>query len=158
MFTRNEYKDIVVQNLIYCRSNKGLLIYAWVLMTNHLHLIVGRNGTMDIENIIRDFKKYTAVKITRAIEQNPLESRRHWILPLFREAALKSNKHVRCKFWTEGFHPIELNTNYLIDQKLDYIHMNPVKTGVVNEPESYKYSSAVDYAGGTGMIELCYLT
>ena len=76
VFTRQLYKDIVLDSLRFCQKEKGLIIYAWCLMTNHIHLIVGRNGTETIGSIIRDFKKYTAVHICRAIANNPSESRK----------------------------------------------------------------------------------
>jgi len=50
--------------------------------------------------------------------------------------------------------PIELNTNEMLDQKLDYLHDNPVVSGFVNEPEHWRYSSAMDYAGGKGLLEV----
>lgn len=92
-FTRPLYKDIIVDSLQYCQREKGLDIYAWCLMTNHLHLIAGRNGNTKLEDIIRDFKKYTSVHICRQIEENDGESRKKWLLWIFRETAKKSNKH-----------------------------------------------------------------
>lgn len=157
VFTRPVYKDIIVESLVYCQVNKGLEIYAWCIMTNHIHLIVGRNGDSSIEDIIRDFKKFTSVKICREIENNLKESRRDWLLWIFKRTAEKSNKHQKYQFWQRDFHPIELNTNHLMDQKLQYIHNNPVKAGIVNEPEDYRYSSAIDYSGGRGMLTLKYI-
>ena len=70
VFTRNEYKDILLESLRFCQERKGLEIYAWVIMTNHIHLIIGsREGKLS--DIIRDFKKYTSVQVIKAIEQNP---------------------------------------------------------------------------------------
>jgi hypothetical protein len=146
VFTRNEYRDLVVESLKHCQAEKGLEIYAWVIMTNHLHLIVGTNDN-DIEDTIRDFKKYTSVHVCRAIESNPTESRREWMLRLFRQHAHESSKHVKHKFWQDDFHPIGLATNAMIDQRLDYIHNNPVRAGWVYKPEDYVYSSAAAYAG-----------
>ena len=83
VFTRQLYKDLIVDSLRFCQKEKGLIIYAWCLMTNHIHLIVGRNGTETIGSIIRDFKKFTAVHICRAIENNGSESRRLWMLRIF---------------------------------------------------------------------------
>src|SRR5688500_3319325 len=87
VFTRQEYRDILFESLKFCQAEKGLVIYAWCLMTNHLHMIVGRNAAFGIDEIIRDFKKYTSVQICRAIESNPRESRRNWMLSIFRAAA-----------------------------------------------------------------------
>ncbi len=157
VFTRPIYKDVIVDSLAHCQANKGLEIYAWCIMTNHIHLIVGRKGQSTIEQIIRDFKKFTSVKLCNDIENNPGESRGAWLLWIFKKAAEKSNKHQKYQFWQRDFHPIELNTNYLMDQKLEYIHLNPVKAGIVNEPEHYLYSSAVDYSGGKGLLPLKFI-
>ncbi len=70
-------------------------------MTNHIHLIVGRNGTETIGSIIRDMKKYTAVHICRAIANNPSESRKVWMLNIFAQAASNSRKHQKYKFWED---------------------------------------------------------
>lgn len=113
---------------------------------------------MGMEEIIRDLKKYTATHICKAIESNPQESRREWMLGLFRSYGAKTGKHHKYKFWQGEFHPIELNTNKMMDDRLQYIHYNPVEAGIVYEPESYLYSSAVDY--GTkrkGFLEIEYI-
>lgn len=145
VFTRNMYTDLILESLRYCKRDKGLEIYGWVIMSNHVHLIVGRNGEENIEHIIRDFKKYTSVHICKAIEENRQESRKQWMLKIFSQAAARSNKHIKYKFWQNEYHPIELSTNELMDQKLEYIHNNPVVSGIVDDPVSYLYSSARDY-------------
>ncbi len=76
VFSRSIYKDIVVESLRYCQKEKGLEIYGWIIMSNHIHLIVGRNEKNKIEEIIRDFKKHASVHICRTIENNTLESRK----------------------------------------------------------------------------------
>jgi len=146
VFTRNIYKDLIVESLAYCQKEKGLEIYGWCIMSNHLHLIIGRSRDIKMEDIIRDFKKYTSMQICKAIEENMLESRKRWMLKLFSNAADKSKKHVKYKFWQNEYHPIELNTNNMMDQKLAYLHNNPVKAGIVDEPAAYTYSSARDYS------------
>ena len=73
-------------------------------MTNHVHLIIGRRGEFKIEEIVRDFKKFTSVHIIRAIENNTVESRKDWMLGLFKSAALDSKKHINYKFWQNDYH------------------------------------------------------
>jgi putative transposase len=157
VFTRQQHKEIIVDSLRFCQQQKGLVLYAWCLMTNHIHLIVGRKGEEKIEEIIRDFKKYTSVFICRAIQANPMESRKSWMLGIFREAAFNSKKHQKFKFWQNDYHPVELSTNEIMDQKLEYVHENPVKEGFVDKPEDYLYSSARDYAGSKGLLEIEFL-
>ncbi|WP_424964142.1 REP-associated tyrosine transposase [Ekhidna sp.] len=157
VFTRPVYKEIIIENLKYCQEHKGLEIYAWCLMSNHIHLIVGRNGQEKIQNIVRDFKKYTSVKLIKAIKENPQESRREWLLWMFRKLAEKSNKHQKYCFWQNEYHPIELSDAKMMQQKLDYIHNNPLEEQIVNNPEDYRYSSAIDYSGGKGLIDIKFI-
>jgi putative transposase len=157
VFTRQVYREIIVDALKYCQSKKGLVLYSWCLMTNHMHLIVGRSKEEKIEEIIRDLKKFTSVQICKAIETNQAESRKTWMLQIFRSAALESKKHTKFKFWQNEYHPVELSDNHMIDQKLAYIHENPVKDGIVENPEDYLYSSARDYAGVKGLLEITFL-
>ncbi len=154
VFTRSAYSDLLVESLVHCQREKGLEVYAWCIMPNHVHMIVGRNGEQRLEDIIRDFKKYTSVHIVRAIEQNSEESRKQWLLWMFRKLAEKSEKHQKYCFWQNEYHPIELSDNQMMQQKLDYIHENPVEAGYVLESEYWKYSSAVDYAGGRGLLSI----
>jgi REP element-mobilizing transposase RayT len=157
VFTRPAYKDIVIASLRFCQKEKGLIVFAWCLMTNHIHLIVGRNGTETIGSIIRDFKKYSSVHICRAIASNPTESRKGWMLDIFSKGALKSSKHQKYKFWEDEYHPVELYSNKVMDQKMDYVHENPVKEGIVERPEDYVYSSARDYCGVKGLLEIEFM-
>ena len=93
VFTRKDYAHLVVESLQYCQKEKGLTIYAWCLMSNHLHLIVSAAERFALSAILRDFKKFTSSTILKAIEQNPQESRQNWMLWLFKAAGAK-NSHV----------------------------------------------------------------
>ena len=157
VFTRRIYKDILVDSIRYCQSHKGLVVYGWCLMTNHLHMMIGRSGAYKMEDIIRDFKKYTSVQVVKAIESNQRESRREWMLEIFLRAGKESGKHEKYKFWQSEYHPIELFYNAMIDQKLDYIHNNPVRDGIVEIPEEYMYSSARNYAEKQGLVDVVFV-
>jgi putative transposase len=91
------------------------------------------------------------------LANNPFESRKLWMLKIFADAASSSSKHQKYKFWEDEYHPVELYSNDVIDQKVDYVHENPVKEGVVDNPEDYVYSSARDYSGMKGLLEIVYL-
>ncbi len=158
VFTRQEYKDLIVKSLNHCQLEKGLKIYGWCIMSNHIHLIVGKEKELGIEEIIRDFKKYTSVHICKSIETNFQESRAEWMLNLFSEAAKESKKHVKYMFWQNEYHPIELSTQEMMVQKLNYIHDNPVESGVVEKAEEYVYSSARDYYGtAKGLLNIKFI-
>jgi putative transposase len=153
LFTRPEYKIIITDSLNYCISSKGLKVYAWVLMSNHIHLIAAGNEQNSIADIIRDFKKFTSKKLFQAI-QNENESRRQWLYKKFLYAGKVDSKNTMIKIWQDGYHPIELDTNFLLEQKLDYIHNNPVKQEIVLLPEHYLHSSARDYCGEKGLVNI----
>ena len=127
-------------------------------MSNHVHFILSAKQGFGLSNILRDFKKYTSDKVIKAIEQNPSESRKEWMLHLFKQAGKKNSRNNCYQFWQQDNHPIELSSNDMIDQKLGYIHNNPVKAGIVEKAEDYLYSSARDYyTGQKGLLEIEFL-
>ena len=71
VFTRRDYKDIVVESLKFCQKEKGLLLFAWVIMSNHVHLIAEAAEGFKLQDIVRDLKKYTSKQIIKAIEEHP---------------------------------------------------------------------------------------
>ena len=154
VFTRNIYKDVVLDSLRHCQKEKGLVIYAWVIMSNHIHLIISKNSTWQLPDIMRDMKKFTAFKLLGAIMENIQESRKEWMLKLFEQAGRANSNNTKYQFWQQDNHPIELSTNEMIDQRLDYIHNNPVTSGIVQQPEHYLYSSAIDYSGSKGLLAI----
>jgi putative transposase len=159
VFTRQEYRNILLESLRHCQKEKGLEVYAWCIMSNHIHMIVRRvKEEIKIEDIIRDFKKFTSVHLCRAIESNVSESRREWMLNMFAIAATMSKKHVKYMFWQNEYHPIELSSQIMAKQKLDYTHNNPVTAGIVERAEEYLYSSARDYYGsGRGLLDIKFI-
>ena len=153
LFTKPEYCEIILNSLKYCQKEKGLVIHAWCVMSNHLHLIISKNGEVSLGDIMRDFKRFTSIELIKTtIDIN--DSRKEWMLEIFKNAANKIKRVENYKVWQDGNHPIELDTNNITDQKLDYIHQNPVKEGYVWEAEAYVYSSAIDYADGKGLLKI----
>lgn len=156
VFIRNEYKEIVLESLKYCQKNKGLEVYGWVIMTSHMHMIIGSEDGK-LEDIMRDFKSFTSRNIRELIEKNPIESRREWIIWMMERAGKKNSNNTKYQFWQQDNHPIELFDNEILQQKLDYIHKNPVVAGIVEEPEEYLFSSAKDYTGRKGMLDIKFI-
>jgi putative transposase len=156
VFTRPLYKHVLLDSIKYCQKEKGLELYAWCLMTNHIHLIASAKEDRSLSNVLRDFKKFTNKAIIQAIQQEP-ESRRYWLLDRFVFAGTHDVKIKTYKFWQDGNEAKEINTNAFLDQKLEYIHQNPVRAEIVTEPEDYLYSSARDYAGVKGLLEIIFL-
>ena len=155
IFTRPDYKHIIVDSLRHCQNEKGLELYAWCLMSNHLHLIaaVHEENRYTLSDILRDFKKFTSKKIVKTIQEIP-ESRRRWMLYRFEFAGKYQKKIKNHQFWRNGNEAKEIHTNHFLGQKLNYIHQNPVTAEIVDEPEAYLYSSARDYAGIKGLLDV----
>ncbi|WP_462255198.1 REP-associated tyrosine transposase [Ferruginibacter sp.] len=144
VFSRERYKELFIESLKYCQENKGMVLDARVIMTNHVHLIISSNSNK-IESIVRDLKKYTSKQIIKAIQENNMESRKEWMLNIFSYTGKNNNNNKEFQFWKQDYHPIELNIAEKIKQRLDYLHENPVRSGLIWEPWHYKYSSAIDY-------------
>ncbi|WP_428653419.1 REP-associated tyrosine transposase [Runella sp.] len=153
VFTRPVYKNIIVNSLLYCQKEKGLEVYAWVLMTNHLHLLASAKEGYHLSDILRDFKKFTSKKIVETISNEP-ESRKQWMLYRFNYHGFWHPKNQHFKFWQDGNEAKEIHTNDFLFQKLHYIHDNPVRATIVEYPEEYLYSSARDYVGKKGLIDV----
>ena len=150
VFTRNEYKDILLDSLLYCQQEKGMEIYAWCVMS----LIFSSIKEEKPELILGSFKRFTSKAIVTAIKENPQESRKEWLLKQFEEAGEKSSNVKQYQLWRHDNKPIELWSNKVIDEKLNYIHNNPVEEGLVFRAEQYVYSSAIDYAGEKGLLDI----
>lgn len=116
VFTRSIYSDIVVESLQYCIDKKGLVLHAWVIMPNHIHLVLSRNGKHSLSDIMRDFKKFTSSKIVSAID-TPIESRKSWMLWLFRSAGQYNSNNTNYQFWQQENHPVELVSRGLPNKK-----------------------------------------
>jgi putative transposase len=145
LFTRQIYRDIIIESLLYCQKNKGLEVYAYVIMSNHVHLLA-RSQYDNLSDVIRDFKRHTSKKIIETIEQVN-ESRREWLLMIFRFAARAHQRNNEYQVWTHENHAEVIFSNAFIEQKIQYIHQNPVRNGIVINSEDYLYSSARNYAG-----------
>lgn len=154
IFNRPKYKHIILESLCYCQQHKGMKIYAWVLMSNHLHAIISATETPSVADIMRDFKKFTSKRILTELETDQQESRRKWMLERFCLAGNNNKKIKNACLWQNGYYPELLCTGDFYRQKLNYIHMNPVRQEIVCRPEEYLYSSAVNYAGEKGLLDV----
>lgn len=156
VFTRPVYCEIFLDSVRYCQQHKGLTVHAWCLMSSHFHGIVSRRGQSGLSDILRDWKKFTSGTILKAMREEP-ESRREWMLPLFAQAGHRNANNEKFQFWQQDNHPLELFGSTFIEQKLNYIHNNPVEAGLVDFPEQFRYSSGRDYAGTKGLLEVLIL-
>ncbi|MFT4839125.1 MAG: putative transposase [Nonlabens sp.] len=144
VFTRDIYFSCIVESLDFCRKNKGMEIYGYCIMPSHIHLIF-RSSNNDPSGLIRDFKGFTSKKMINLIRDNTQESRKEWLLWMLERAGKKNSNLTKYQFWQQNNHPIEIWTLKVFEQKLNYVHQNPVQTGFVTDPIDYKYSSARNY-------------
>jgi putative transposase len=155
LFSRQIYRDIFLKNMDYCRREKDLSIGAYVIMSNHAH-VIWQSKSGKLSATLRDFKSFCTKELIEAIESEN-ESRREWLLYMFKFFANKTNQNKDYKIWTGDNHPEQITSQIFLIQKLNYIHENPVRAGLVRKAEDYVYSSASNYANGKGLIEIDYL-
>ncbi len=158
VFTRTDHKLVITDALNYCIKHKGLEVFAWCLMTNHLHLIIRAKDGLLLSDLIRDFKRHTAKKTIELIETGN-ESRKEWLLNRMQYRGSYLKRIEKYKFWEDSNHAVFLDPHKpeMIAQRLYYIHQNPVRALIVDEAESYIFSSARDYAGEKGMVDVILL-
>ncbi|MDX1365752.1 MAG: transposase [Arenibacter latericius] len=153
VFTRQTYFSILEEAITYCRAEKGMEIFAYCFMPSHIHMIF-RSDKEDPSGLLRDFKGFTARKIIKSIKDNPQESRKEWLLSMMEKAGKESSNVSYKQFWQHHNHPIELWSNKVIKQKIEYIHNNPVVQGFVTNPVDWKYSSARNYANDDTVLKI----
>ena len=158
VFTRKDYRDIVLDSIIFCQADKGLALHAWCLMSNHLHLVASAKNE-NLSDILRDFKKFTSKQLNEAIINNKHESRKDWMLRIFKEEGSRNSRNKDYQFWRQDNQPQELYSPKFVFQKINYIHNNPVVAGIFERPEHYLYSSAKDYHATKkcGLLDLEFL-
>ena len=152
VFSRKNYRDCIIECFDYCIKNKGMVLYGYVVMSNHIHMIIQSNDGK-LSDLLRDFKKFTAKTILEKIQNEP-ESRREWMLERFKLATETHSRNKNYQFWQYGNHAEEIFTEHFLWSKLDYIHMNPVRAGIVTRIDDYIYSSASNYINGVGLIRV----
>ncbi len=156
LFVRKEYQDVIIDSWRYCQKHKGLEIYAWCIMPSHIHMIIGSHQR-ELAKIVGEMKSYTSRKLRKEILQHPQESRREWILWLMEKAGMENSNNGEWQLWQQNNNPIEITDLEMFHRVMDYIHKNPVKAGLVENEEDYRLSSARDFYGKKGLIELSFV-
>jgi len=158
LFIRDQYREIFISSLKYCQIYKGLQVHAYCIMTSHIHLILSARDGFNLSSVIRDLKSYTSFKLGNVIKTNH-ESRREWMLLIMTAGGLKNQRNKGFQLWQQHNHPIELDTKKITDQRLAYIHNNPVAAGFVDDPNAWKWSSSAAYELGVrAQLELVFLS
>lgn len=155
LLNRQVYKDAIIESMNFCRQHKNLLVHAFVIMSNHVHVIWTAKDN-NLSDIIRDFKTFTSKSFLKLILESP-ESRREWLLYMFKFYANQTLANKEYKIWTNDNHPIEIASEDFFYQKLNYIHNNPVRAGIVLIDKEYIYSSASSYSNNNGVFEVDFI-
>jgi putative transposase len=138
IFDQKVYIDIILENLDFYRHRYGFKLYAFVIMPEHLHLIIHPLRESKIKDIMRNFKSYTSKRLTSQLR----EDGRFDVLNRLKKFATRKIEH---PLWTEGIRPIGIRTEKILRSKIDYIHANPLRRGIVRNLEDYPYSSFRNY-------------
>lgn len=138
VFTTSKYCNIIIDSLKFCQQNQGLKLFAFVILDNHFHLVATAE---EFSKVNTSLKKYTARKIIDGLKYD----NKNWLLTELafykKKYKIKSDYQV----WQEGSHPQLIFSDGMLIQKIEYIHNNPVKRGLVDRPEHWRYSSARNY-------------
>ena len=137
VFVRDDYFRLLSDSFGYCAENKGLRIHAYVVMPNHFHAVCSQ-ADGHLSEVIRDLKKHTSKRIAEMLEQ---DGRRLWLTSMRRAAGNTGG----VKVWDEAFHPEQVHSRPFAEQKIRYLHDNPVRAGFVSDPCEWKCSSAGFY-------------
>ena len=155
VFKEKKYFDIIIDSLKYCQKKKGLVIFGYVIMINHFHLLAQTENNNKFQDVMRDMKKFTSISISNELEKDGA----NFLLDIFKEAAVNEKRKRSYKVWQNGYHPQIIYTDRVCRQKLEYMHHNPVKKGFVLKPEYWLYSSARNYIiGDDSIIDVELLT
>ncbi len=147
IFTRKESVEIVLNCLKFLQKEHHLKLYAYVILENHLHMVVQSD---DLHKSMESFKKFTAVEILKLLHENNVTN----ILEQLAFYKKTHHKEKTYQVWEEGYQPKLMQTDSMMIEKIKYIHENPVKRGYVDDAVHWRYSSARDYEDSLGLIEI----
>jgi len=156
VFTKPDLVQILLDSLTFMQTMNRMIVYGYVVMENHFHLIVS-SGNLSKE--LGDFKSFTAKKIIDHLGDQIRSSgdfqKEVTILKRLSDAKLPFKRDRTRQFWQEGSHPQQIQTRDMMIQKVEYIHLNPVRRGYVDDPVHWRYSSASNYFKGIGLVPVC---
>jgi len=147
IFTRTQTTDIIFNSLKYLQQSDNLKLYAYVILENHLHLIVSSD---DIAKSMQKFKAHTAKEILKLLQENNVKT----ILDQLAFYKKAHKKETTYQLWQEGIAPKLIQGEKMMIDRIKYIHNNPVKRGYVDEANHWRYSSARDYDGVRGLLDV----
>ena len=147
VFTRPQAVDILFDSLRHLQSNEDLIIYGFVIMENHTHIIASSER---LSKTIGRFKSFTARKIIDLLRDKGEKG----VLRQLSYAKLPHKVDREYQLWQEGSHPVLIQGEDMMRQRLEYMHNNPVRRGYVDDSVHWRYSSARNYVGMEGLLEV----
>ena len=147
IFTRTQSTDILFDSLKFLQKSDNLKITAYVILENHLHMIVSSD---DISKTMAKFKSYTAKELINLLKKSNAKT-------ILEQLAFYKKAHkteTTYQVWQEGIQPKLIVDEKMMIDRINYIHNNPIKRGYVEEAKHWRYSSARDYEGINGLIEI----
>ena len=147
LFTRKESVEILLDSFRYLQRTDNLILYAYVILENHIHIVAQSD---DIAKTMAKFKRHTARELLKLLQRENVKTILEQLA--FYKKAHKSDRQYQV--WQEGLQPKLIQTDAMMKSKINYIHQNPVKRGYIDEASHWRYSSARDYEGRGGLLEI----
>ena len=147
LFTRKESVEILLDTFRYLQKDEGFKLYAYVILENHIHIVAQSN---DIAKSMARFKNHTAKELLRLLKKENIKTILEQLS--FYKKAHKIDREYQV--WQDGIQPKLMQNDVMMKSKIDYIHHNPVKRGYVDDTMHWRYSSARDYEGIEGLLEV----
>jgi putative transposase len=153
LFVRPAYKQVIADTLNNLIRTQGHHLYSWCLMSNHLHMVLRTKDGAAPAYFERDFKKFTTPALLKTIEME-MDFRREWMLRRFEEYGKSLRLLEKYHLWQNCSSPLHIENDQprLLMDRIAHVHENPVREGIVDQPEAYLFSSARDYAGIRGLV------
>ena len=145
IFTRQQSVQIVLDCLKYLQEKDNLKLFAYVILENHLHMVVQSDN---LEKSMKSFKQFSAKELLKLLKKEGVTT----ILEQLQFYKKTHHRATDYQVWEEGYQPKLLQTDEMMISKIKYIHQNPIKRGYVEEASHWRYSSARDYEGVEGLI------
>ena len=147
IFTRIESTSIIFESLNYLQKTDNLKVHAYVILENHLHLVASSD---DISLSMKKFKAHTAKEILKLLQKENVKTILEQ-LAFYKKAHKKDTTY---QLWQEGFQPKQILSEKMMHEKIQYMHNNPIKRGYVDEAVHWRYSSARNYEGFVGLVDV----
>jgi len=147
LFTRVQSVQILIDSLKYLQQSDNMKIFSYVILENHLHMVASSD---DIAKTIKKFKSFTAKELLALLQKENIKT-------ILEQLAFYKKAHktqIGYQVWQEGMHPQLIQNEQMMSEKIEYIHNNPLKRGYVDEAKHWRYSSARDYEGVGGLLNI----